>query len=459
MKRLLIATILALPLLHCTGELPLSDLVNNTITLKVLGTYESNDPYGLFSTLQKDDVINAGIAGASPALSSTTDLFKYITTGTGPNYTDYANLVNRPSLVKYYIDIAEIRIAQGQGKSSSQSISDYWSQFAISRQLMCSSYDSADGRGLSNCSDSAGIDRLNEFFNGGFTYPAVDIASGNFNHLGIYFRRFATYPAARFRGDGSYSDGANNATDKATSENSMTTAFDNRTIYGIDIESFLQNAYGATNTEPMMFPLQRKDLSLNIYNDHEPYVLEVRMFIKNAMMVHVIQNTGTVTPAADPTNSAFVYVAPADWNVNHAYQDLSNSGRQGGAIAMTARTYQPSKVGAIKMSSAGTSGHYFAVVPAGTTFVTPVSVLPLAATAATNTTISNLQPGTYDVYRTCDKQACTSASTAGTCDNPQGGTDGYPETVVKCGSNVVVTTGTTTPVTTCTSDATTSTCP
>lgn len=452
MKRLLIASLLALPLLHCTGELPLSDLVNNTITLKVLGTYESNDSYAFGTTtasMPKDDVITStSITGASPALTGT------------PQIVSYANSL-KPTDISYYIDIAEIRLAQGQGKSSSQSISDYWSQFAISRQLMCSSYASADGRGLSNCSDSAGIDRLNAFFNGGFTYPAVDVASGNFNHMGIYFRRFATYPAARFLGDGKYSDGANNATDQTTAENSVTTAFDNRTIYGIDIEAFLQNAYGATNAEPMMFPLQRKDLSLNIYNDHEPYVLEVRMFIKNAMMVHVIQNTGTVTPAADPTNSAFVYVAPADWNVNHAFSDATsgNNLRQGGALALTARTYQPSKVGAIKMTSTGTSGHYFAVMPAGTSFTTPVTVLPLAATAATNTTISNLQPGTYDVYRTCDKQACTSASTAGTCDNPQSGTDGYPETVVKCGSNVVVTTGTTTSVTTCTSDTTTSTCP
>ena len=116
MKRLLIATILALPLLHCTGELPLSDLVNNTITLKVLGTYESNNPYGDL-TLQKDDVIAAGspnnITSSSPSLSNTP-------------LADYAVGLS-VSRIKYYIDLAEIRIAQGQGKSSSQSISDYWS--------------------------------------------------------------------------------------------------------------------------------------------------------------------------------------------------------------------------------------------------------------------------------------------------------------------------------------------
>ncbi len=449
MKRILIASILTLPLLHCTGELPLSDLVNNTITLKVLGTYESNDSYAVGTTtasLPKDDVITStSITGASPALTGT------------PQIVDYANSLT-PSDINYYIDIAEIRLARGQGKSSSQSIADYWSQFAISRQLMCSSYASADGRGLSNCADSAGIDRLSAFFNGGFTYPAVDVPSGSFNHLGIYFRRFVTYPAANFRGNGDFSDGANNSTDKATAVNSMRAAFDNRTIYGIDIESFLQNAYGGS-TEPLMFPLQRKDLSLNISNDHEPYVMEVRIFLKNAMMAHVIQETGnaTVGAEADSRNSAFVYVAPADWNVNHAFQDLTNNERHGGAIVMTARTYQPAKVGSISITGgAATSGEYFAVVPAGTDFANPyVTTLPLAATRVTNTTITNLPPGSYDVYRTCDKRLCSSASTAGACDNVlytsiAGRTmgDGFPETADKCGT-VTVSSGTTSNVAIC----------
>jgi hypothetical protein len=297
---------------------------------------------------------------------------------------------------------------------------------------------------LSNCSDSAGIDRLNAFFNGGFTYPAVDVASGNFNHLGIYFRRFVTYPAARFRGDGDFNDGSNNSTDQTTAVNSMTSAFDNRTIYGMDIESFLQNAYGGTNTEPMMFPLQRKDLSLNIYNDHEPYVLEVRMFIKNVMMVHVLQNTGTTSPASDPTNSAFIYVAPSDWNVNHAFQDLSNNLRQGGAIAMTARTYQPAKVGSISITGGivtTTNLSYYVASPTSMTF-TSATTLPYAATAAAaSTSITNLPPDTYNVYRTCDVKKCANSSTAGTCDAPVNGIDGFPETSTLCGQ-VTVTAGT-----------------
>jgi hypothetical protein len=427
--------VVSLVAVNCTGELPISDLINNTITLKVLGTYESNDPYGDLG-LKKDDIIDggAGILGASPTLGLTTDIY------------DYASSQILNETIKYYIDIAEIRIAQGQGQSSNDTVSSYWSQFAIERQLMCTDYSSAENRTLSNCAAQNGTNRLSEFFSGGFTYPAVDISTGTYNHLGIYFRRFNISPAAQFYGDGKYYNGApyNTSGTKTTASQSVTSAFDNRTIFAVDIESFLQNKYGETATEPGLFPLQRKDLSLTIQGDQEPYVMEVRIFLKNLMMVHARQVTGDVSNPTNLANAASVYIGPADWNVDHAYKDLANAGRMGGSVLMTARTYQPAKVGAIQMASTIASPGYFAVVLTGTTFATPVTTLPLAATAGTNGRIANLSPGTYDIYRTCDKQYCSTASTAGTCDNFAGANlDGYPETAVYC-STATVTTGTTT---------------
>lgn len=427
--------LLASLLTKCTGELPISDLINNTITLKVLGTYESNDPYA-WRNLAIDDVITAGgVTGASPAIGVGSNLVDYVTNPT-------TGLAVRPNDVKFFIDIAEIRLARGQGKSSGQAISDYWSQFAIDRQLMCSTYGTAEGsRILQNCSDQNGIERLNAFFSGGFTYPAVDVQDGVYNHLGIYFRRFATAPAVRYSTDGTYAN-------PTTPEQTVTAAFDNRTIYGFDIETIMQNNYGENATEPRMFPLQRKDLNLVVTNGAEPYVLEVRVFVKNNMMVHILQ-------PSDLTGAAFTYVAPPDWNVNHVFTDPVNGIKQGGAMLMTARTYQPAKVGSIQFNAASTNGHYFAVMPAGTSLGTPyANTMPLAATRATNTVISNLPPGSYDVYKTCDLRQCTNASTAGSCDNLTTGTDNYPETYSLCtGSPYVVSAGTTTPVTTanCTS--------
>ncbi|MFO1526548.1 MAG: hypothetical protein U1F16_11320, partial [Turneriella sp.] len=314
-----ITTLLAfsLSIFHCTGELPLSDLINNTITLKVMGTYESNNPYGFGFTgdtaanLWKDDVITTDCITGS--------LFTLNDCAVGlpdPELITYVKSLT-PSSLKYYIDLAEIRLASGQGKSSNQSISDYWLQFAIDRQLMCSDYNTADpGLTLSNCSASGGIERLAAFFDGGFTYPAVDVPSGNFNHLGIYFRRFVTGPGARFNENGTYYNGS--ATEAAKG---VSAAFDNRTIYGFDMEAFLQNSYGAANTEPLMFPLQRKDLSLSIGGDYTPYVMEVRIFIKNLMMVHVLQGTTN-----DGSNASFIYTGPSDWNADHAFKDSINAG-------------------------------------------------------------------------------------------------------------------------------------
>ncbi len=431
-----LSLLLVAAMTNCTGELPISDLINNTITLKVLGTYESNNPYALGFTdatnaanIRKDDVITAGaITGTNLTL-----------TGAPPNVVAFANAI-RPADLQYYIDIAEIRLAKGQGKSSSQTIADYWNQFAIDRQLMCSDYTTADGRTLANCRDQNGQGRLAEFFNGGFTYPAVDVPFNTFNHLGIYFRRFAVAPGARFTADGSYFGGT-----EATAKTSVTAAFDNRTIYAFDVESYLQNPYGATSTEPLMFPLQRKDLNLQVVHDNEPYVMEIRIAIHNMMMVHIAQITQVAGDNTSTSNGSFIFAGPPDWNVDHKFNDLTNLNRMGGAMLMTARTYQPAKVGRINITGGtANSGEYFAVMPSGTAYATPVSLLPHAATAGTNTTISNLQPGTYDVYRMCDKTRCSTASGAGACDNA-GGTDGFPETAAPCGT-YNVTTGTATDV-------------
>lgn len=412
----------------CTGDLPLSDLVNNSVTLKVLGTYESNDPYSDLGLLKDDIITGTAITNSAGAWNNGS-----------PQVATYTNSLAIGS-VKYYIDLAEIRIAQGQGKSSSQTIADYWSQFAISRQLMCTDTSTAEaGRVLANCADQNGAQRLVDFFNGGFTYPATDVATGNYNHLGVYFRRFNTYPAARFNSSGSFMNASGSQVSQAESEQAATTIFDNRTIFGWDVESYLQNPYGSTATEPLMFPLQNKNLSISITNGAEPYVLEVRIFLKNLMMAHVIQ-------ATDGTGLAFV--APSDWNVDHKFNDASYSTNMGGSVLLTARTYQPSNVGKIQMAGAAGANQYFAAIPTSLTF-DPTTSLPYAATRGSNTTITNLPPGSYNIYRTCDAKYCSNGSTAGACDGTLAtNKDGFPETAVQCNpiaTPVVVTAGTTSP--------------
>ncbi|HRP69043.1 MAG TPA: hypothetical protein PLY93_05880, partial [Turneriella sp.] len=98
--------------------------------------------------------------------------------------------------------------------------------------------------------------------------------------------------------------------------------------------------------------------------------------------------------------------------------------------------------GAIVLTAGGVND-YFVAVPAGSSF-NPLTTLPLTATPATTGVIKNLMPGSYDVYRTCDKTKCANTSTAGTCDATTLGQDGFPEKAVPCGAAVTVTKGTTT---------------
>jgi len=464
MNNLRITVLLLLSfVVNCTNELPISDLLNSTITLKFLGTYESNDPNPQ-QTLPLDDIFvsGSGITNASPAISNTTQAFLYGSNADAASQSAGYTTGIAASRLTYYMDIAEIRIAQGQGQSSGQSISSYWNQFAITRELLASNYTTTDGQAMLNAQANNATQHLYDFFNGGFKYPAVDLPSGTYNNLGVYFRRLNIGPGAVFNGDGSYYGGT-----QSTAESSATAVFDNRAVYAIDVESYLQSPYNQSPPTPLLFPLQRFDLSVNIQTDHEPYVLEVRVFLQNALQVYFKQ----VTNADSSTNGA-IFTAPGDWNTNYAFNDDNNNGKMGGSLMMTARTYQPRFVGSIQMNAAvGTGSDYFAVVPTGTPFATfnggtqwnntpsvvSNATLPLIATRGSNTLITNIPPGTYDVYRTCDIQKCLITSTPGYCD-AVGGTkaspqhDGYPETADTCGT-WTVTSGTTTNAT-CTGSGT-----
>ena len=422
MKKSIVAILFFLLTLNqCTGELVISDLINNSIIVKMMGTYESNSPYA-WQPLYKDD----SILPTTP-----------FAIGAGTNMGALASSLTSYSQVKLYMDIAEIRIAQGQGKSSGTSIDSYWNLFATTRQLMAPDYGALSGKILSESQNTDAATRLSDFFNEGFNYPAVDIANGHYNHIGIYFRRMVSYPSQLFNGDGSYYGGSADSANRSGQ-------FENRTVSGIDIETLLQNQWGEAAIEPRLFPLQRKDLSLLVNNDTEPYTMEIRIFLKNLLMVHLYQVTTNGALATDAGNSNLIYVAPSDWNINHDYSDPTNGKKQGGSVIFTARIYKPSQVGSIQFSNTYAYPSYYAVVPSGTAFST--LTLPYAATAGTSNLVTNLPPGTYDVYRTCDTKKCSVASALGTCDNAVG-TDGFPETAKLCGS-VGVSTGTTSPLNT-----------
>lgn len=412
---LLVLTLLPL-IFTCSNYPILSDFVNNRITLILKGTYESNDAYGWNANTYGDDSFTAG----GYALASTESM----------------------SNVSMYLDIADIRLAVGSGKPANTPPTNYWTYFTKQREVFCSSNTSPYGYNLLTCVKDHGAQNYTDFFTTGFNYPAVDIpvvpidlttgkqktdSSGKpatvYNDMAIFFRRMVIGPA--------YQYDASNANPVT-----QTILFDNRVVNGLDLMSdILQYASSDTSkSKTLMFPLERTDLSIKIPDGNGPYVMEVRIFLKNLLMKHVIKygkGAGTAQP--------LTFIGPSDWKYNHDYADPTLAFQMGGNMIFTARVYDPATVGSIDIVDASgggavSPGDYFVAVPAGTAFDVTVD-MPYAATSRQNGTasIKNLPPGSYDIYKVCDKQY----QTAGGLNNAS--TDGFPDTSDKLNTPVTVT--------------------
>lgn len=365
-----------------TNEPVLSQLYNDRITLILKGTYESNDPYDWQAIYTSDAV-------TTEAMTLQDD-------------------ITNQSEIKWYIDLAELRMAKGTGFSGTDA-DDYWMLFARERQVLCSSTSALYDKELETCIKNSGTSKLNSFFNDGLSIPAVDVKSGEYNHFAIYFRRLVTWPSNKYSSK-SYSG-------------DLAALFDNRYVYGTNIEN-LYNYEEDDSDDVIMFPLERTDLNLKIESNEKPYVVEVRVFLKNLMMKHLINYTSE--------DEQVFFVGPSDWATDHLYNDSTYQEYLGKNMIFTARVYYPDESGSIQVNTGGAANCYFAVVKAGDTF-NPISELPLAATQATNGySIKNLPEGTYDLYKTCDTSGNGVAN------------DGYPETATSCATNVSVTAGQTT---------------
>ncbi|MDH5716164.1 MAG: hypothetical protein OEZ22_00835 [Spirochaetia bacterium] len=386
-----IIIILAIFLFYsCTNKPVLSDLTNSRITLNLKGTYESNDPY-LFTNetpVYVDDAYTL-VADVPQDVISTEDL-------------------------KFYIDIAEIRISKRNDISETTDKSEYWQYFARDRQVLCTSYGAMYDKELESCKENNGINKLQEFFSSGFNYPSVDIESGEYKHLAIFIRKFAISPAY-------YYDTAGNFVREALA------SFDNRKIYGYDIESLYQwNVSDDTNeNEPRLFPLQRKDLKIKISESNKPYVFEIRILLKNILMKHLISDLKT-----DSSDINYLsFTAFSDWNSNHAHADINNKGKMGGSIIFNARAYVPEETGSVEISDSGISQsekYYYAAIPVGENFDAATQMPYAAVSGKPAAEIKNLPEGKYNIYKTCD----LTYKTEDDIDLP--GNDGFPEKGVLC---------------------------
>jgi hypothetical protein len=364
----------------------LSSLFNNRMLLLAKGTYASDNPLE-FSEL------NNG-----------TGLLYVDSSGEGLDPAMDLNLLPNVENLPIYIDFGEIRIAskyQPGGLEALTSVQDslkFWDYIATERQVYCrpiySIFDNA-------CLKNSGFLRFNEFFDGtGAQYPSNDPTSdargyigSQYYHAGVYFRGMVTGYA------------------KENGSLLINTRFDGNTVTGTNIVP--RNSYKPGSTEfdkqtftPLMFPLfysvggGHNDMVVKPGVD--PYILEVRMNMKENLMVHSWTNFNT---------NIQTMVGFSDWRFDHKGEvDM------GGNVLLRARIIYPEYSSSLTITG-GTRSlvHYYALYRSDETeFVTQ---LPLAATPVKSSVnkIKYVEPGTY-------RLRCITDSTP---------MDGFPETFVR----------------------------
>lgn len=377
----------------------LSSLFNNRMLLLLKGTYATDSPiafadYNNGTGLLYQDTQDAG-AGGDPAF----DLFA-LPTATSLNF---------------FMDIGEIRISSkyqqsavglDYGVTTVAASKKYWDFIATQRQVYCSIPYAFSGTSCELTSKVSTV-LINQLFNGeGVKFPSNDPTSSitgggsdgqptKYYASGVYFRNFVT-------GWGRENGGL-----------ITNTLFDNNPIITGGVNIVPRNNYipGTTDADktirtPFMFPifhaLQTGQDDMQIRGGADPYILEVRMNIKENLMVH-----------SYTTTFGFVrtFIGISDWRYEHKGELDS-----GGNIQSRSRIIYPETASTLLITGGTRSlTHYYNVFRAGETeFFTE---LPLASTPVQQGTskIKYIHEGTYKLQ----------------CVGDVNKVDGYPDKVIR----------------------------
>ena len=383
---------------HCTDRLVLSELANNRVKYLLKGTYESNDPHPWRSQLYLNDYIEPTSSSLIP-----TDLKK-----------DISRISSND--LKIYIDIAETALSTSSIDSKNIDLKNL-AFFSTERQLLCPTYQSARGKKLKSCEASSGIEKLNNFFEKGIEMPTFDIKVADYSSIALFPRRFVTYPAKDY--------------EKLTQITDIESVFDNDKVKGFNIIDDYKYSLTDKTDEvgSRIFPLLNNEIDIKLKAGEYPFVIEVRVFMKNLMMVHAIHKPDSA--------KGRLFIGPSDWLTDHSYDDTSYPNGQspeaqrrlGGNLLITARTYEPHTASTLEIINTGNcSGGlaYYTILAKGTSF--NKSKLPLAATSFNaDAVIRDLPPGEYDLYVTQDRLWNKNS-------NECEGQDGFPESFRSCNS-------------------------
>ena len=323
----------------------LSSLFNNRMLLLLKGTYATDSPisfadYNNGTGQLYQDTQNTG-AGGDP----TFDLF---------------GLPSAQNL-NFFMDIGEIRISSkyqqsavglDYGVTTVAASKKYWDFIATKRQVYCSVPYALSGTSC-ELTSKLSPSLINQFFNGeGVQFPSNDptssIRGGGADGLptkyyatGIYFRNLVTGWA---RENGGLI---------------TNTLFDNNLILSGGINIVPRNNYipGTTDADksiktPIMFPvyhaLQTGQDDMQIRGGADPYILEIRLNLKENLMVHSFTTTlGLVR----------TFIGISDWRFAHSGEIDS-----GGNIQSRSRIIYPETASTLLISGGTRSlTHYYNV--------------------------------------------------------------------------------------------------
>jgi hypothetical protein len=370
----------------------LSTLFNNRMLLLLKGTYSSDSPLD-WTELNNGSgalYVDSQADGNDPAMSLT-------------------NLPNTNGL-PIFLDIGEVRISSKYSKGindltqikDSLDSTKFWDYIGNQRQVYCTVPYSFDE---DTCKQNNGITKAYDFFNGiGAQYPSNDPSAkteGAGYGLSTFGRQYY-YTGVYFRG--LVTGFANDAGVPIT-----TTRFDNRPVFGLNIVP-RNNYIPGTSTlaknsiVPKMFPVlysQRPtQADMEIREGFDPYILEVRMNIKENLMLHsyISARAQTIT-----------YVGISD-----IFFDHKGEGDSGGNLISRSRIIYPETASSLVITGgSGSLLHHYAVFRSTETELT--NVIPLAATPARpSAKIKYLNAGLYTL-------ACIGDITR---------VDGFPDTVI-----------------------------
>ncbi len=389
-----ILTLVSLPFFVCCSSFPvLSELLNSRLSLILKGTYETNDPYPW-----NDIIYNNEYVEQEPLASN-------------------LNIAVNSNDLKLYLDIARIVVSEKNPTNFIDIDENDQRNFAIERQLLCASNISIDDKELKECIGTNGIEKLDAFFEEGFSYPAKDLEVKEYKSMAILLRKFVSRPSFTY-----------NASLEETQEDTL---FDNRDIYGSNIKQFYdyRKEDDSNSTPSRFFYLYKNDLKLIIPDTNAPFTLEIRIFLKNLLMKHIVKDG----------NNRTTFIGPSDWLEYHEYDNTSSNPpinqRLGGTILIGVRIYSNMQVNDLLIRNFNAERcigglSYFALIPAGETF--NISKLPLVATRTSALSIKNISFGEYDLYITQDKKEQAS-------NGLEDGEDGFPESHRICKMNINIT--------------------